>query len=107
MVARGDIVWADAPEPMGRRPVCVVTRDAAIPALERVTVVGVTRTIRGLGSEVPVGGEEGLATPSVINCDDIIRLPKYALDPEPVGRVDEAKRIALDQALRFALDIRY
>ena len=107
MVARGDIVWADAPEPMGRRPVCVLTRDSAIPVLERITVAGVTRTIRGLPSEVAVGEGEGLPAPSVINCDDIARVPKLVLDPDRVGRLDEARRIELDRALRFALDIRY
>ncbi len=86
---------------------CVLTRDAAIPVLQRITVAGVTRTTRGLPSEVAVGENQGLPAPSVINCDDLARVPKLILDREPVGRLDEAKRVELDRALRFALDIRY
>ena len=33
MVARGDVYWADLGPPAGRRPVCVLTRDAAIAVL--------------------------------------------------------------------------
>lgn len=100
-------MWADAPEPMGRRPVCVLTRDAAIPVLERITVAGVTRSVRGLRSEVAVGPDQGLPAEGVINCDDVARLPRHLLDRDPVGRLEEAKRYELDRALRFALDIRY
>jgi len=107
VVARGDILWAELREPMGRRPVCVLTRTVAIPVLDRVTVAAITRTVRGIRSEVPVGEDEGLHEPSVVNCDDLAVVPQRSLDPEPLGHLDEDKRLALDQALRFALDIRY
>jgi hypothetical protein len=34
-------------------------------------------------------------------------VPRAALAPEPLGRLDEVRRARLDQALRYALDIRY
>lgn len=34
-------------------------------------------------------------------------VPKHALDPQSVGRLDEVKRAEVDRALRYALDIRY
>jgi hypothetical protein len=34
-------------------------------------------------------------------------VPQAALDPAPLGRLDEVKRAQLDRALRYALDIRY
>ncbi|NBV26435.1 MAG: type II toxin-antitoxin system PemK/MazF family toxin [Actinobacteria bacterium] len=46
MVKRGDIVWADLGDTAGRRPVCIVTRDAAIEVLAAVTCAPITRTIR-------------------------------------------------------------
>lgn len=107
MVARGDIVWADLGPPAGRRPVCVLTRDAAIVVLNALTCAPLTRTVRHIGSEVEVGLDEGLLEASVITCDNLITIPKATLDAEPVGHVGVAKRAALDQALRYALDIRY
>lgn len=107
MVARGEIYWADLGSPAGRRPVCVLTRGAAIEVLRSVTCAPITRTIRGIRSEVEVGREEGLPEASAVNCDNILTVPQAALDPGPVGSLDVAQRQALDRALRYALDIRY
>lgn len=107
MVARNDIVWADLGPPAGRRPVCVLTRDAAIAVLSSITCAPVTRTIRGIRTEVEVGPQQGLPERCVITCDNIITVPIADLDAEPVGRLDEIKRAELDIALRFALDIVY
>lgn len=104
---RNEIYWADLGPPAGRRPVCVVTRDAAITALDRVTCAPLTRTIRGIDSEVEVGLEQGLSERAVINCDNLITVPKTALDTRPVGALDDTTRARLDQALRYALDIVY
>ncbi len=107
MVARNDIYWADLGPPAGRRPVCVLTRDAAITVLTAVTCAPITRTIRGIRSEVEVGPEHGLPDYSVINCDNVITVPIDDLDDEPVGHLDEPTRARLDHALRYALDIIY
>ena len=107
MVARNEIFWADLGPPAGRRPVCVLTRDAAIDVLQAIVCAPITRTIRGVASEVEVGPDCGLPKSGVITCDNVLTVPKTALDPEPVGVLDLEKRIDLDRALRFALDIRY
>jgi len=107
VVARGDIVWADLGEPAGRRPVCILTRDAAIAVLTSVKCAPITRTIRGIRSEVEVGPDDGLTEVSAIVCDNIVTLPQAQLDPEPVGRLDAVDIATLDRALRYALDIRY
>lgn len=107
MVARGDIVWADLGPPAGRRPVCVLTRDAAIAVLAALTCAPITRTIRGLRSEVEVGPAEGLPEVSVITCDNVITIPAESLDDRAVGQLDLGSRAALDRALRYALDIQY
>ncbi|MEP7114293.1 MAG: type II toxin-antitoxin system PemK/MazF family toxin [Ilumatobacteraceae bacterium] len=107
MVARNDIFWADLGAPAGRRPVCILTRDAAASILTALTCAPITRTTRGIRSEVPIGPDEGLPEPCVISCDNIITVPVKALDREPVGRLDEIKRSELDRALRYALDILY
>ena len=107
MVERGDIIWADLGSPAGRRPVCVLTRDPAIAVLSAITCAPISRTIRGIGSEVEVGPEQGLPGHSVISCDNVITIPTARLDSEPVGHLDLDTRIRLDQALRYALDIQF
>jgi mRNA interferase MazF len=107
VVERGDVMWADLGQPAGRRPVCVLTRDAAIAVLTAITCAPITRTIRGIRSEVEIGPAEGLPDQSVVNCDNLITIPVALLDSEPVGHLDLNSRIRLDQAVRYALDIQY
>lgn len=106
MVTSRAIHWADLPEPYGRRPVCVLTRDAALAVLNRVTVAPLTTRVRMIRSEVPVGVAEGLTDPSVISCDNVMTVPKRRIDPEPIGVLSPAKRRALDRALRYSLAIK-
>ena len=107
MVARNEIYWVDFGPPAGRRPVCVLTRKAAIGVLQAVTCAPITHTIRGIASEVEIGPECGLPDVGVITCDNLLTVPKMRLDPEPAGTLALDKQIELDQALRFALDIAY
>lgn len=78
-----------------------------MPVLQTVTCAPITRTIRGIASEVEVGPEHGLPERAVINCDNVLTVPKSALDPNPVGTLDPGARAVLDRALRFSLDIVY
>ncbi len=107
MVARNDIFWADLGEPAGRRPVCVLTRNAAISVLNAVTCAPITRTIRGIKSEVEIGPDQGLPEQCVISCDNVLTVPLGDFDERAVGHLDEIKRSELDRALRYALDIVY
>lgn len=107
MVARNEIYWADLGGASGRRPVCILTRTAAVAVLNAVTIAPITRTMRGIASEVRVGPDEGLPEPCVISCDTIASVSKAVLDPNPVGVLDLTKRVALDRALRYALDIAF
>jgi mRNA interferase MazF len=49
--ARGEVWWCELPE-VGRRPVVVLSRDAAIPRLRRTLIGPCTTVVRGLASEV-------------------------------------------------------
>jgi len=107
VVARNEIYWADLGPPSGRRPVCVLTRNAAIEVVAAVTCAPITRTARGIRSEVELGPEHGLPEACVVSCDNVITVPVDALDDEAIGHFDELTRARLDQALRYALDIVY
>jgi mRNA interferase MazF len=100
-VNRGDIYEADLPVG-GRRPAAIVSRDTLIPLLTAVTIAGITSTIRGLPTEVPVGPQHGLDRDCVVNCNDLATLPEAwlgryhgRLGPGELARLDEALRIAL------------
>lgn len=103
---RGEIYVADLPAPVGRRPVLLVTRSRAIAVRTAVSVAPITRTRRGVASELPLGRAHGMRVRSVANCDSLMTIPKHALRPAPVGALTVADLPALDRALRFALDIR-
>ena len=107
MVARNEIYWANLESPAGRRPLVVLSRTAVIPVLHTIACAAITRTVRGIASEVEVGRAEGLPHTGVINCDSIMAVPKEALDSEPLGRLGIVKQAELDRALRFALQIKY
>lgn len=66
---QGELWWAEAEDK--RRPVLVVTRTAAIDVLTWIVVAPVTRTIRDIPTEIPLGEEEGLLTECVASFDNI------------------------------------
>ena len=99
---RGDVYDVDWPG-AGRYPVVIVTRQVAIPVLTSVTVALVTTTVRGLRTEVPLGQQHGLDRESVVNCDNVLTVPKSALARHrgrlnllDVGRLNDALRVALE-----------
>lgn len=103
---RGDIYIAVLPDPIGKRPVLLVTRTAALEMRAAVTVAPVTRTIRGIASEVPLGRAHGLRADSVANCDSLQTIPKGALLHRRLGRLGVGELPVLDRALGYALGIR-
>jgi len=69
--ARGEVWWCEVPD-AGRRPVVVLSRDAAIPRLRRTLIGPCTTTIRGLPSEVVLEpGDDPVPQRSAVNLDSI------------------------------------
>ena len=66
---RGEIWWAESEDL--RRPVLVVTRDAAIPVLGAILIAPVTRTVRGIPTEIPLGTDEGLSAVCAASFDNL------------------------------------
>ena len=97
----GEIWWAAADK---RRPVLVVSRDDSRGARTLTTVAAITRTARGLASEVELDQRDGLPLPCVANCDDLQTIAKARLIHR-VGRLTGVKLSELDDALRFALQL--
>jgi mRNA interferase MazF len=102
---RGEVWWANLPRPIGRRPVVLLSRDAAYRVRELVTVAPVTTRVRGIPSEVPLGSDEGLPKACAANPDSITTIPKRSLDLR-ITMLPHAKRAEVDRALHFSLGLR-
>ncbi len=99
---RGEIWQFSFPAPDRRRPVLVLTRQEIIGHLHTVTVAPITRTIRGIPSEVVIGPESGLKAMSAVNLDNLATVPKAGLrsfvatvPPQILSEVREALLFAL------------
>lgn len=66
---QGEIWWYEVETE--RRPVLVVTRSQALPVLKRVVVAPLTRTVRGIPTEIPLGPEDGVREECVASFDNL------------------------------------
>ncbi len=98
-----EIRWASMPAPIGRRPVLLMTRTPASGYLNKLIVAEVTSTVRDIPQEVPVGANEGLAHPSVVNFDNVHVVAKKLLG-ELIGTLDPSREHEAKRALGYALD---
>jgi len=101
---KGDIWWANLPEPIGRRPVALLSRNEAYEVRNSVTVAEVTSTIRDIPVEVRIGKRENIPKECVINLDTIITIRKELLD-QKIIHLDSEKISEVDDAIKFALDL--
>ncbi len=101
---RGDVFWARFPGPVGRRPVVLVSRDEAYAIKTRITVVVVTRTVRGIPTEVRLGPAQGLPKVCVVNADELVTIPCSVLE-EHIATLGRAKLDEINAALCFSLAV--
>ena len=101
--ARGELWWCELAE-IGRRPVVVLSRDAAIPRLGRALVAPCTTTIRSLPSEVVLDpGEDPVPRRSAVNLDSVESV-SLAVLVERLGRLADARMREICAALAVAVD---
>lgn len=75
---RGEVWWAEHPE-AGRRPFLILTRQGAIPVVNRVLAVPVTRTVRGIPTEVALDRSDGMPRRCALSFDNVTTMPKALL----------------------------
>ena len=101
--SRGEIWWCEPPN-TSRRPVVVLSRDAAIPRLRRVLVAPCTTTIWGLPSEVLLEpGEDPIPRASAVNLDAIESV-SVAVLIERIGKLTGQRMQQICAALAVATD---
>jgi len=95
-VRRGEIRWYTFRLPDKRRPVLILARDEVIDRLNEIIVVPVTRTIRGLTTELILTSDDGMPVTCALNFDHISLAQRdrigSALCTLPEARWPEAQR---------------
>lgn len=67
--AQCDVRWAESENE--RRPVLVVTRNEAIDVLNKLVVAPITRTVRGIPTELALDADDGLPQPCAASFDNL------------------------------------
>lgn len=99
---RGEVWWAEI-EDIGRRPFLVMTRTAAIPVLNSVLAAPVTRTVRDIPTELPLGPDDGMPTDCAASFDNLRVVPKsYLVDR--LCTLDPRRMVEACRAVRAAVD---
>jgi mRNA interferase MazF len=110
---RGEIWWADLPEPTGatpgyRRPVLLIQAEAftqsRIATIIAVIITSNLRIATAPGNVLLRATESGLPKDSVINVSQIVTLDKQALD-ERVGHITATTLTDVEDGIRLVLDL--
>ena len=101
---RGEVWWARLPQPIGTRPVLLLSRNQAYRVRRSVTLALITTTIREIPVEVPLGPEDGMPRLCVVNCDEVHTVSMSFIG-DRITTLSAAKMQAIANAVRFALDV--
>lgn len=108
MLARGQVYLVSPPpgrDSKRSRALVVVSRQTLCDSrADKVVCAPVNSAAHGLSSEVTVGAAEGLKHESVINCDQLVLVPKATLT-HYLGALSAPKLRAVRDALRIALAV--
>jgi len=99
-VNRGEVWWYELPD-IGRRPGCILTRQAAIPVLNALLIAPATRTVREIPTELSLGVEDGMPYVCALSFDNMVTVPK-ALLVEPITALGPERFDELCATLRTA-----
>jgi mRNA interferase MazF len=87
---QGEIWWADAEDK--RRPVLIVSRSGSAAVLNRIVCAPVTRSIRGIPTEIALGKSEGFKTNCVASFDNL-QLVRRASLAARIGSLSNPHRL--------------
>jgi mRNA interferase MazF len=93
---QGEVWWAEADDK--HRPVLIVTRSDAAPVLKRLIVAPVSRTVRGIPTEIALGRDEGLPAECAASFDNLQPISRHLL-VEPLGRLADGRGREVCRAL--------
>jgi len=100
---RGEVRWYQFARPDKKRPVVVLTRDSILEYLGEATVAPITRTARGIPSEVPLGPDDGLPEACAVNLDHVQTVARGRFGAL-IATLPATRMAEIREALLFALD---
>jgi mRNA interferase MazF len=101
---RGEVWWALLPQPIGRRPVLILSRETMPAGHGEITVAYLTSTIRHRGVEVALTPQDGVPQKCVVNLDAINTIPKRSLH-RLICRLAPARMAEVRAAIIEALNL--
>jgi mRNA interferase MazF len=101
--AHGEVWWCEFPE-IGRRPVVVLSRDAAIRGRRRVLLAPCSTNDRGLASEVRLSPENDPIPRDCVVSLDSVESASVAHLVERLGRLGSDRMHQICAALAVAVD---
>ena len=99
---QGDIWFGETPDSKGR-PYLVLTRNEALPLLGTVLVAPITRSVRGIPTEVPLGPDNGLRQECAATLDNAIAIRRVYLTAR-LGDLGDGRWSEVCTAMRAAID---
>lgn len=76
-----EIRWVRLPEPVGLRPLLLLSRTSAYEYLSKVLAAEVTTRIRGIPQEVRLGSRDGMPKPCTAKLDNIHLVATRSIGP--------------------------
>jgi mRNA interferase MazF len=101
-VKQYEIWWIDLPDPVGSRPVLILTRTSALGFLGRALVAEVTTTVRDIPQELSLGPREGLPRRCVANLDAVRSAPIERLRSR-IGALHASRHAEVKRAMGHVL----
>ena len=102
---QGDVCLYTFKEPDKRRPVLILTRNAAIPNLTSIAVAQITITIRSLDSFVWLDESDGMRMECAVNLDTIQNVQKEKLG-KVISHLSDERMREVRGAIEFVFDFK-
>ncbi len=97
-----EVRWAQLPEPVGLRPILLLTRTQAYAYLSKVIAAEVSTRIRGIPQEVPLGRSDGMPKPCAAKLDSLQLVSTRAIG-ERIATLRASRVVEVKRALGYAL----
>ena len=101
---RGDLWLLDLGGRAGRRPALIVTRQAVIPHVNKLTVAEITTAGKGYPAEVSIGHKANLTKESFVTLDNIQTISKERF-VKYLGALDATTMRTIGRTLVLALGL--
>ena len=98
---QGEVWWAEGRDK--RRPVLVITRTDVIPDLRTIVVAPITRTVRGIPTEIALDETDGLRETCAATFDNLLLVPTRSLTAK-LGEAGAMRRAEICSALAALAD---